>query len=288
MRIAHLIMAHKNPQQLWRLVNVLQHQNADIFIHVDKKVDVSLFITGKLPHNVYFIRQRTKCNWGGFNFLKATFTSLQEILNSGKLYSFFNLLSAQDYPLVSAEKLFNFYALYPNSSFISFDEDAESEWMVKAKERYLSYHLTDVPFRGKYFLQKIINLIIPKKKLPSGYKFYGSANASWWTLSNECVIYLVQKYQTGGDGFFRFIKYSWGSDEFAIPTLLLNSSHRDKLINNNFRYIDWSEGKARPKTLTLADKDKLYHSQMLFARKFDTEVDEIILDVIDEKIKSGS
>jgi hypothetical protein len=36
MKLAHLILAHNQPKQLERLLKRLQHNNADIYIHLDK------------------------------------------------------------------------------------------------------------------------------------------------------------------------------------------------------------------------------------------------------------
>ncbi len=47
----------------------------------------------------------------------------------------------------------------------------------------------------------------------------------------------------------RFIRFTWGPDEFVVPTLIMNSEFKETVINNNFYYIDWSKGGANPKTL---------------------------------------
>jgi hypothetical protein len=49
----------------------------------------------------------------------------------------------------------------------------------------------------------------------------------------------------------------------------MNSPYRERVINNNYRYVDWSEQKAHPKVLDTGDFDKLKESSMMFARKFD-------------------
>jgi hypothetical protein len=55
------------------------------------------------------------------------------------------------------------------------------------------------------------------------------------------------------------------------------------LINNNLRYIDWSENQSSPKTITVKDKEKLMESNAFFARKFDMNIDADILDFLDNK-----
>ena len=84
-----------------------------------------------------------------------------------------------------------------------------------------------------------------------------------------------------------FLKFTWGSDEFIIPTILMNSPYQNKIINENYRYIDWSEGNVSPKTLTIGDYDKIINSDDLFARKFDMDIDKEILYKLNEHIAVG-
>jgi hypothetical protein len=54
------------------------------------------------------------------------------------------------------------------------------------------------------------------------------------------------------------------------------------MVNDNLRYIDWSEGKASPKTFTMNDLPILLHSDKLFARKFNADIDANILNEFDK------
>ena len=55
------------------------------------------------------------------------------------------------------------------------------------------------------------------------------------------------------------------------------------MVNDNLRYIDWSEGKDSPKTLTIADKDAILASPKLYARKFDMAKEPGVLDFLDSR-----
>ena len=50
------------------------------------------------------------------------------------------------------------------------------------------------------------------------------------------------------------------------------------------RYIDWSEKNARPKILTMLDKNALISSENFFGRKFDMDIDATILNYLDEQV----
>ena len=82
----------------------------------------------------------------------------------------------------------------------------------------------------------------------------------------------------------RFWRYTWGSDEFFIHTVMMNSSYKKDIIRESGRYIDWSQGGANPKILTKEDFEDLKNSDKLFARKFDMSIDTEILDLLDNII----
>lgn len=280
MRIAHIIITHKNPLQLERLINKMQHPDFDFYIHLDKKVDIDNFAHLKTIRGVNFIENRVICNWGGYSTLQAMINSLKEVFENDISYDFYNLLSAQDYPLKSNDEIYNFLLRHTEKSFVFFETQVESKWWEGAVDRFQKYHLTDFNFTGKFFLENIINKILPKRKFPIAMELYGGRKSSWWTLNNDTSAYLID-FLKKEKHLDKFLKFCWGTDEFVIPTILLNSPFKDKIVNDNLRYIDFSEGKANPKILDLDDVSKMIDSDMLFARKFDINVNEEVLDRID-------
>ena len=103
-------------------------------------------------------------------------------------------------------------------------------------------------------------------------------------LTGECARYLVDFMEENAT-LRRFATLCWGPDEFLFATVIMNSPFRASVINNNYRYMDWSLGGANPKLLTMEDFGSLRSSDMLFARKFDMVVDSEVLDKIDTLIK---
>jgi hypothetical protein len=62
----------------------------------------------------------------------------------------------------------------------------------------------------------------------------------------------------------------------------MNSSFKDSVIPDNYRYLDWSQGGPNPKILTVQDFEALKKTDKLLARKFDIKIDTTILDMLDE------
>ena len=283
MRIAHIIMAHKNPNQLLRLVKRLEHPNSDIFIHIDKKVAIDDFkVITSLP-DIHIVKNRINCNWGGNSFLNAIVGSLSEVISAEHDYDFVNLLSAQDYPLTSADNIYEFFKGNVGKNFVSYEESKESEWWKNAVQRYEKHHFTDFNFKGKYVVQAVVNKIYPKRKFPMAMELFGSCKSSWWTVSGACAKHVYDVF-SNNKKLNQFLKYSWGSDEFAIATVVMNSPYKNSTVNNNLRYIDWSEGNAHPKILRSGDFESIQNSNMLFGRKFDDEIDGKIMDRLDEQL----
>lgn len=281
MRVAHIIMAHKNPDQLLRMITKLDHPGFDFYVHIDNKILLDSFKAIFELANVRPIKKRINCNWGGNSLLTAVTSALNEVLSTGINYDFVNLLSAQDYPLHSSAHIYNYFEKAKGKNFISFDISADTTWWKEATSRYEKYHFTDINIKWKYGLQKIVNSVMPSRKFPMYSELYGSSDSTWWTISYECAR-LVADQLSHNKKLLNFIKYAWGTDEFVVATIIMNSDFRDSVINNNLRYIDWSEGNPHPKLLGIDDFEKIKSSEMLFARKFDALFDEEILDRIDK------
>lgn len=81
-------------------------------------------------------------------------------------------------------------------------------------------------------------------------------------------------------------RYTTLSDGIFFQTAL-HQLEGLNIVSYCLRYIDWTAGGNHPKTLSLADMPKFEQSPALFARKFDTSVDEEIVNVVYEKLACG-
>ena len=279
MRIASLIMVHKDPPQIERLLKKLEHEGFHFYIHLDKKSDFREFAyLGNIP-SVHFIRRRIRVSWAAYSFVQALLTSFEEILESGIPYDYISVMSGQDYPIKPLSEIHDFLEAHAGKNFICY-EDPDGEWWKKSTTRFTQYHFTNYEFKGVYRLQYLVNSILPKRKFPLPYKLYGGPRAMCMTLTTGCVRYILGFFTTHRK-LRRFAHFTWGPDEFLIPTIVMNSPFRDSVENNNFYYIDWSNGGSNPKTLTVDDFDVLVKSDKFWARKFDMGKDNRILDLLD-------
>jgi hypothetical protein len=281
MRIAHLLLVHEYTPQLQRLVQKLSHAEADIYIHVDKKKPIEQFSALKMPR-LFFINNRVKVQWGSFSIVQATLNGFQSILASGKEYGYINLLSGQDYPLQPVKTIHDFFDKHPGKAFMEYY--TVSDVWTEAIPRITRYHLADYTFAGRYAVEKLMNKVLPQRKMP--YDLTAVGRSQWFSITLAHARYIMEYVKTN-PRIVKFFKLSWAPDELFFQTILYNSPHKKDMVNDSLRYIDWSEKKASPKTFTLADMPVLTASGKLYARKFNAGVDAKVLDELD-KITVGA
>jgi hypothetical protein len=279
MKIAHLILTYTNPQLTERLIKKLAHPQFDFYIHVDKKYSIEPYLYLKQYPNVYFIQNREDVRWAGYNTIKATFNCIKEIVASGIRYTYINFMSGQDYPLKSAEYMLDFFNRNQGKQFIEY-QSFDGEW-TEAQPRIDRYHFINFKFRGRYKVERVLNWLTPKRTMPRNLKPYGKA--MFWMMSPERAMYVVNYVERHQD-VERFLLFTWGSDEFVFQTILMNSPYKDELVNNDYRYIDWSGGGSHPKVLELADLGAMSQTNNLFIRKVNAEKSGPLLDALDKII----
>lgn len=271
MRIAFLILAHKNPGQLERLLKALQHPAFDFYIHLDKKINEEPFKYLADLKNVFFIKKRVKVYWATFSVVQSIINGYTEIdLNK---YDYVQVISGQDFPLKPADEIYAYILKRKGTEFITCRtmEDG-GEWPVAARVK--RYYFLSWRIPGNYRLGDFITAVLPERKFPLGYEIVG--REMWHTLTTNAIKYCLH-FLKKNPAVTRYFKYCWSPDEIVFSTILYNSSFRNN-IADNLSYIDWSEGLANPKTFTKADYNLLKNSEKLFARKFDIQKDEIILE----------
>jgi len=283
MRVAHLVITYTNPLQTERMIRRMQHPGFDFYIHVDKKMDITshLFLA-KIP-NVYLIKDRVNVIWAGYKTVEATLRSVKEIFSTGRKYDYVHLMSGQDYPIKSSSDIHDFFVANNGKEFLQFEHF--DEWASESYPRIREYHLTNYNFPGRYYFQWLMNKVLPVRKSPLPMEYYGSS--MFWALSSSCLQYIIDLMQDNAR-FRRFMQLTWGSDEFIFQTLVLNSSFKNNVINNNLLFLDRDKGASHPNILTSNHSQKLLQTDKLFARKFDLAKDKLVLDSIDRHIAADA
>ena len=277
MRFAILIVTYTSPVQTLRFVNSLNNGSFDFYIHLDKKIDIETHRDLFNIPNVYFVEPRIDVKWAGFSTAEAALSGVRFIRASGREYGFINLVSGQDYPIKPAAYIANLLKSNLGKEFMLY-RYFDTEWQ-EAISRVTKYHFTDYTFPGKTIIEKTMNLLLPDRKWPLDLRLCGKE--TFWTLSPECAFYMVD-FIDADEKLRKFLRLTWGSDEFIYHTIILGSRFKDRVVNKNYRYIHWPQGAARPKTLGSGDFESLMASEAIFARKLDINHDSNLFDLLDK------
>jgi hypothetical protein len=276
MRIAYIISAYKNPEQLIRLIRRLNTDTSSFLVHVDKRADKGVYcqIVSGISDllNVYLLK-RHKCYWGDFGHVRATIKGIDELFNGNIPFDYVILLTGQDYPLKSNVQIEEFFKEHEGKSFIEYFPLPSAYWENGGLERIKYWHFHVL---NRYFKLRV------NRTFPKGFRPYGGS--SYWCLPRVCIEYM-HKFIQQNPGFVDFFKRVEAPDEIFFQTIILNSPFRDTTVNDNLRYIDWKEPNgASPSILCKYDFTRIAKSHKLFARKFDPSVDADILDMIDRQL----
>lgn len=274
MRIAILIMAHKLPEQLSYLCDSIFHADIDIYIHIDKKVDQSIFKSEIGNRPVKFINNRTSTHWGGFSIVETIINCYKEILEVYK-YDYICNISGQDLPIKKIDRLLDFIKTNAGLEFIECRPyNIADQWWAENAKRIHKYSFVNYNFRGRFKLEQLVNTFTGTRRINQPIVFAG--NSGWFCLSYEAILYILYTYQNNIK-LTRYFKFVWGADEIYFSTVLYNSPFKNKLIGN-LLFTEWPLfDKSHPKVFTIKDETQLLNSDKFFARKFDYTIDTSII-----------
>lgn len=281
MKIAYLVQAHTNFKQVNMLIKKVVDEHTDVYIHIDKKNDQlfhDLVEAYKNSERVFVITKRVDVNWSGFSQIQATLNLMQFVDGIKKKYDYVSLISGQCFPIKSNEEIRSFLIENNGSEFIAYRDITNDKVSLYRLKNY-NFFRENKNIR-KFYMRTLDNVIrrvqknfVMRKNFKGMNLYHGS---QWFTITYACMQYILT-YLKENKVFLEDFKYTLVPDEHFFQMILLNTNYKEKVVNNNLRYIDWENCKNSPRTLSDIDFDKLMKSSKLIARKFDSKIDEEIL-----------
>jgi Core-2/I-Branching enzyme len=311
MEISYIILAHQRPKQVKRLLEKLASEGCRFYIHIDKNVDIRPFKTELAAlDQAYFLpdEKREEGTWGDFGIVKATINALRQIIKVQET-GYVVLLSGQDYPLKSNAYIRSFLIESYGTYFISVRPMPRLEWDKGGMNRLLHYksnisarkfHHVLLPsiWEREFYKTKILKNIcllflrrrfrsllklFKKRRFPTYLKPY--CGDQWWALPVNAVRDILDFLDRHPD-YCAYHNDSLLPDEMFFQSIVMHLTHGDTVaVKPTLTYTNWSRrGVPLPVTFTRSDIDelKVAHPDKLFARKFDIEADEWILNQLDE------
>lgn len=292
MRLVYVVVAHKNPGQLARMVSALTTGEEDFVVHIDGKQDIAPFVHALDGRKaVHFVGHRVPVYTTGYppgtgySQARAILSALDEAC-SGRDFDYVVLLSGQDYPIKRNDEIHAHFERHRGKEFLGrfpLSEDPEQAAVeLKARLKRIERWYVEDLLRAKYLkgLNTVVSTFLPKRKFPAGYRpYWGSV---YWRFTSPCARFVVDFAREHPD-FIRFFRFVGCPDEYVFHTIVLNSPFAGNVVDDNLTYMDWP-CTFHPKTLMVEHFPALARSEKLFARKFDVVVDERVLELIDTKL----
>jgi len=298
----YLILAHKNPLQLGRMIERLDDGASKFFIHLDAKTPIEPFAACLEGAHIRFIDKRERCVWGDFSIVQATIRLMEA---ASEEQGVFILMSGQDYPIQSQGYINAFLESNKEFDFIEI-EPLEEKWKPKmVKDKLEHYHILHseergnsncyAPFAHCSVFQKLRTLMhllkgrlsqknfrllcsLPKRVAPFERQYAGS---QFWAFSERtfyAVLHYIREHKAALEEYY---KYTSSPDEIYFHSVLMDLVAKDSTIKlkEQITYVNYFR---KNNVFITEDSEKLTSAKgKLFARKFDTDIDIEILNKLD-------
>ncbi|NDW18069.1 hypothetical protein D0T53_03945 [Dysgonomonas sp. 216] len=277
MKVAVLILAHKNLHQLELLIDSLR-SDFDIYVHADKKWNIPINELNSKYGNVHFF-SKYDVSWGSSNIMLATIELLKAAYQ--KQHDYFIFISGQDLPIRTNENIMKVLTNLNGASLIKYQKLPRAKWDLSGGfDRMYYYWEHDFNSPIAKFAMKVVRkfqrIFGLKRKLYPMPAYYG--HSMWLTLHNDAVKYVLE-FLEKNPGYVKRMKYTTLIDEIWLGTIVLNSPV--KVINDQSTHVNWTDGPEYPRTLRGGDYEPIIevfrNTNCLFARKFDEKVDSNII-----------
>ncbi|QUT05691.1 hypothetical protein KFK14_22530 [Sphingobium phenoxybenzoativorans] len=235
-------MTHEDPEHLRRLVDALETEESLFIIHINKIVDITPFHTAVSRPNLYFVENRVKLYWGGWNFVRVFVEMLKFAKGLGLPIEYMTILSGNSFPVQPVAKIHSALSEFAYINLVDVPSPG------KPLKRFTRYYWQG-SYRNQGTLRRLRGALLRRiSKLtwrdPNRYlgdwKLYGGT--AWCTLSAEAVETILR--YADDRNLTRFFRHAAIPDEAFFHTILGNV-HRDRCVPANL-YQDWSDPVERP------------------------------------------
>ena len=284
MKHAYLIIAHNEFEVLHRLLQAIDDERNDIYIHFDRKLkEYPVFRTEHA--GLYILTERVDVRWGDLSVVEAEYALFEAAYRQGE-YDYYHLLSGVDMPLKSQDYIHDFCTKHKGKEFIGY---SHGDLRAHIERKVQRYHLFPKHFREtkgwkalgrKYLRSAFLQLQIwigRKRNRNVSFK----KGTQWISITHDLVAYLLAQKKQVLDTYH----HTFCSDEIVVQTICWNSPFRDNIFDQqdegrgsmrmigwkNNQIVDWEE----------EDYDNLMASEAMFARKFNNRHLAVVNRILD-------
>ena len=279
MRLAYLIIAHQQPEQLAQMLYCIQHPDNVYLVMPDSKG-----LTGSEPalqavvrrHPNVFIAPARDMRWASWSLMQARLDGIRELLARPEPWEVLINLSGQDFPLKSQEEIRAFFAANEGRNFLDI---VEPEKVWNDPYARIQRIRLEPPFMKSGWN-------VPKLRIDRWSRHLGQARyvggRPYMALTRSFCQHLIEASHL--PRWVKTLRHGYRPVEVLPHSFIMNSPYADTVENRLLHEEDWSAGGSHPKVFTLADRERLERSDKLFARKFDSRQDNEILRVLEKRV----
>jgi hypothetical protein len=320
MQVAYLVLSHRPPSQLRRLLSTLRNQDHDapLIVHHDRFRSTVSESDVDVGGRVELLTSAHPIGWGDFSQVEVYWRMLGWMIDHVD-FDWVVLLSAQDCPIKPLSELRDMLEHVEGDAILSaraIDEIPEADQRVEFQNRYY-YQYAEAPNLGirKHLpngTQKVLrsgarvgaDVVNRLQSTAHVYKFPDGLNyrvgrrarttpfsstapcwqaSSWATLSQKAAETVVSYARDNAD-YVSYYQSTVLADESATATILCNDP-ATRVADGDLHHVRWSNAlSGHPDIFHAKDVDELAMSSKYFARKFDIDDDAVVLDRLDDLI----
>lgn len=297
MKIAIVILAYKNPQQLRWLMDAMAHPDHHFFLHIDRRKEIEPFQNALNDFDTKKITWLPRINsyWGSMACVKVMLDAFERIQAIGD-FDYVVHLSGQDFPLLDMNTWRKQLSFKPRTSYFFHFDIKDTRWKDGGSDRLSTMQ---VFFFGKRIkinantrnpILKFVYHCWKKflvQRIDQQYTYFGSE--FYFIFHRDAVERILANIRR-----FRWLSlrmsYVLIPEELFLSTLLMADRGASPLSieNKTMRTIEWDMHSSSPKTLGWEDLEALEVDKNWFARKFDFEGDSAFHRSLQETIKRKS
>jgi len=323
-RIAVLVLNHRPPQQLMRLVTTLRQHLPDspIVVHHDRfHTDFDASILARVS-DTHLLTSERPTVWGDFSLVDSVWRSITWMIGHVD-FDWVIQLSAQDYPIKSLATLEDYLGGTGADVLLQsvpINELSRAADRRDRRRRYLYQYRPILRTTSEHYLLDgmmrrlrrgtgpfidLVNNIQPYFQI---YKFPdGAANrvgwrarstpftesepcrfgSNWFSLSYRGAQFLATRAHDRPD-YVSYYRRTVLPGESATATLLCNAPEL-RVEPHDLHYTRWSRPRtSHPDVFTSDDLPELLAAPQYFARKFDIAKDSEILNKLDDVLADSA
>lgn len=194
LRHAYLIIAHHEFKVLEKLIQALDDERNDIFIHFDKKLKDYPVLKSQYA-GLYVLENRVDIRWGHISQIKAEYALFEAAGERGG-YHYYHLISGVHLPLKSQDYIHNFFDQLGDKEVMTHVPNCDYQINLKirrynlfvknfAHKNLLIGRINQVLWRICIRIQRELHICRNTKQL------YNNAS-NWVCVTESCIKYLLQ------------------------------------------------------------------------------------------------